>query len=242
MPVDVYRIDDGGDDGGPGGRARYRYSRNGRPGFDGTLGGVLNYALWDVHAFVAQWARDFLFLHAGVAARAGRALLLPATRDTGKTTLTAALVAAGFDYMSDELGPIDPLTGRVYPFPKQMSMDHSSLGFFPGLAERLEDGHELAWGLRQRYVRPEDLGGSTGAAAPVGWVVLPTTERTGPARLTPIEGAEAVRAMASNCFNLYRYRDRGVVLLARVTRAARCFRLEGGDPIERAEVLAAELT
>ena len=53
--------------------------------------------------------------------------------------------------------------------------------------------------------------------------------------------AEAVRRMIGSCFNLYRYQDRGAIMLARLAQGARAFSLEGGSPVERAELLDAAL-
>jgi hypothetical protein len=43
--------------------------------------------------------------------------------------------------------------------------------------------------------------------------------------------------MAANCFNLYRYGERGVVLLSRIARDAEAFRLTGGSISERVGLL-----
>lgn len=56
-------------------------------------------------------------IHAGVVARGGKALILPATTQGGKSTLTAALIHAGCRFLSDDTAPIDGPSGRVYPFP-----------------------------------------------------------------------------------------------------------------------------
>jgi hypothetical protein len=64
-----------------------------------------------------QHARpDLLFLHAGVVALGGHAAVLVAPTGTGKSTLTLALVEAGFSYLSDELAPIDMQHMIVHPY------------------------------------------------------------------------------------------------------------------------------
>jgi hypothetical protein len=60
---------------------------------------------------------DLLWIHGGVAAHDGRALLLAATSGQGKSTLIAELLRCGWTYLSDEVAPIDPVTCRVFPFP-----------------------------------------------------------------------------------------------------------------------------
>lgn len=60
---------------------------------------------------------DLLWIHAGVMALAGRALLLSAPSGQGKSTLVAHLAARGWVYLSDEIAAIDPLRATALPFP-----------------------------------------------------------------------------------------------------------------------------
>lgn len=205
------------------------------------LSPALLHALWDIHAIVPKATRDFLDLHSGSLSRDGGGLLLPASQDVGKSTLTVALMASGFDYLSDEVGAIDPVTGRIYPFPKRVQLEPETLEFFPGLAERLDDRRGLTERLTARFVRPEDLGVRFGQPVPPRWIVFPEADRTGTPRLESVSRSAAVERMAENCSNLYRYGERGVILLSRVARAAEAFRLSGGTPKERAELLAERL-
>lgn len=202
-----------------------------------SLTELLRFALWELHASVPRRARDFLFLHAGSVVLGSRAMLLPAEMDAGKSSLTVALLQRGARYLSDELASVDPVTAHAYPFPKRIWLDESGLRLFPDLAERLQDRTGLSAGLSQRYLRPEDLGSRTGDPAPVRWLVFPTADWDGPPRLTPIRRAAAVQRMAERSLNLYRYGERGLVLLGRVATASDAYRLTGGTPAQRADLL-----
>lgn len=61
--------------------------------------------------------RDLYFLHAAALARRGRAFLLVGASGRGKSTTTWALLHHGFDYLSDELAPVDLKTLEVQPYP-----------------------------------------------------------------------------------------------------------------------------
>jgi hypothetical protein len=209
---------------------------------DHRMPDVLAHALWAIHRLVPRRARELLFLHAGAASKDGQAVLVPAPMEHGKSTLVLALLLQGFDYLSDELGVLDPATARTLPFPKRITLDQDSLRFFPGLDDRLADRIGLSALLLQRYVRPEDVESKAGVPVPVRWLVFPSLDWNGAPRLTALPRAEAVKQMAANCFNLYRHKDRGVLLLARLAREAQAFRLDGGSPRERAALLAEELT
>lgn len=198
---------------------------------------LLIHALWELHSVVPKMVRDFLFLHAGAVVRHDQALLLPAMADSGKSTLVASLGQAGFGYLSDELAALDPVTTRAYPFEKRIKLPIDALRFFPGLNERLADREGLARHLRDRYVRPDDLGTTVSGPGPVRWVVFPVADWEGPPVLEPMSRAASVEAMAAACFNLYRYGDRGVTLLSRIAHQAQAYRLTGGSPSERAALL-----
>lgn len=204
------------------------------------LSEILSHAVWDLHALVPKHARDFLFLHAGAVGRDGRALVLPAKMDSGKSSLVTALLGNGWSYLSDELGALDPVTGKIYPFPKLISLDEASMSFFPALALSLGDRDRP--GESEWFVSPEDMGSTVGQPEAPGWIVFPTSDWEGDARLTPVASAAAVERMAENCFNLYRYADRGVVMLSRAAAGAETFELRGGTPSERAELLTEQLT
>jgi hypothetical protein len=216
----------------------YQYIRSGIVGDHGDIAEVLRYAIWDLHSFVSKATRDFVLLHAAAVARGGRVVLLPAAPDAGKSTTAAALLGAGFEYLSDELGAIDPISAQVFPFEKRISLDQEALRFFPGIEERLDDRHGLSGALIDRYVRPEDLGSSVARPGPVSSVVFLGADRDGPPRLEPIAAAAAVAELARNAFNLHIYGADGVVLMSKVVREARAYALEGGTPNDRAALLA----
>ncbi len=74
-----------------------------------------------VHQYVAASTETAVFVHAGVIAWDGRAVVIPGPSHSGKSTLVAALVTAGATYYSDEYAVID-LEGRVHAFPRQLRL------------------------------------------------------------------------------------------------------------------------
>jgi len=70
---------------------------------------------------VARLARDCIFVHAGVVAWRGSAILIPGRSMSGKSTLVHALVAAGATYYSDEYAIIDE-AGLVHAYPRAIRL------------------------------------------------------------------------------------------------------------------------
>lgn len=207
-----------------------------------SLRRITEYAVWDVHACVPGKTRDYLLLHAGGVSRDGGAALIAGPPDVGKSSLVAGLLQRGFDYLSDELGAIDPVTERVYAFPKWISLSPAALESLPGLQERLAARDEIPEGPNGRVVRPADLDAAVAGPSTIRRLVFPSFDRAGPPRLSELTRAEAVRRMAELSFNLYRYEERGVVLLSRIADGATAYALDGGTIAERADLLAELLT
>jgi hypothetical protein len=75
----------------------------------------------DARLHLAEHARRRVFIHAGVVAWHGRAILVPGRSHAGKSRLVEALVGAGATYYSDEYAVLDG-RGRVHAFPCAVSV------------------------------------------------------------------------------------------------------------------------
>jgi hypothetical protein len=165
---------------------------------------------------VARLARPEVFVHAGVVAVDGRALIVPGRSGTGKTTLVRALVEAGATYYSDEYAVLDR-EGRVHPYARRPSV-------------RVPAGH------KERHRVPRVRGRRP---VPVGMIVetrYSTEARWNPA---PLSAGECVLALLANTVPA---RDRPaevLAVLARTTEGARGFRSDRGGAKQTARSLIA---
>ncbi len=66
--------------------------------------------------------RDLFFLHAAAVALDGRVAVLAAASGTGKSSFTAVALRSGFEYLSDELAPIDVARATVEPYPHALCL------------------------------------------------------------------------------------------------------------------------
>lgn len=71
--------------------------------------------------------RRHLLLHASIAERDGRALLMTGESGAGKSTLATLLAANGWRFMGDEFALLDPATGLVHAFPRLISLKNQSV-------------------------------------------------------------------------------------------------------------------
>ena len=115
---------------------------------------VLKYLDWQIRLTIAEFAVDRVFLHAGVVAWHGKAIIIPARSFQGKTTLVKELTKMGAEYYSDEYAVLDD-EGFVHPFPKMLSV------------RGLKDEY------RQTDFSVESFGGVKGIAPlPVGLILI----------------------------------------------------------------------
>lgn len=194
----------------------------------GPLGAALDRLVWHASSRAFDSGR-LLFVHAGVAALDGVAVVLPAPPDHGKSTTVAALVRSGFDFLSDEAAALDPADGRVHPFPRPLMLSRTSLDALPGFRWPPGDRGEPD-GAREYRMTPDDLRlGAMGSAGRIGFVVAPDFRSGADTRLEPMRRPEALRLLVEQSFNLTRFGGAGFRLLAEVVRGAECYRLTIGD-------------
>jgi len=105
---------------------------------------------------------DFLVLHSGaVRTPGGEVILVAGLPEAGKSTLTAALVAAGCDYLGDELTGLRSGSLVAVGFPRALALDDGSLEVL-GLTRPDPDNPFVPVG----YVRPEAAVAAGDTAAP----------------------------------------------------------------------------
>ena len=90
-------------------------------GSSNDLATVLRAFTMHAEFLIAQRATDHLFVHAGVVAWRGSAILMPGRSFAGKTTLVRTFLEEGATYYSDEYAVLDA-AGRVNPYPRPLAV------------------------------------------------------------------------------------------------------------------------
>jgi hypothetical protein len=184
---------------------------------------------------------DLFAVHAGAVARAGRVIAMPAVSGTGKSTLTAACLRAGLDYVSDEALCLDWETGAVTPYPRPIALSGWSaeaLGLPPAADD--DAGTGAGAGAGETLFTAADLGAAT-ATGPLALahVVLLQRERCDePAALEPLPRGEAVAEVLRRSFTSWRRPERAFALVHDVLGRVGTWRLTLGEPCAAADLLA----
>lgn len=163
--------------------------------------------VWHLNA-IATGTRDLVLLHAGCVAGDGEgdgAVLLPGGSGTGKSTLTAACLAAGLRYLSDELAAIDPHEGTVVPYPKPLE-------------------------LEGRLVAASTISAAgVGSATAPGAILFPRFEPGAEVREVPLDVGWTLLALAAHAPNLAAMGAPGLAWLASLALACRASQVTYGD-------------
>ncbi len=177
------------------------YADAGRLARSMDLDGVLARLEGDLRIYISERARQRVFVHAGVVGWRGRAILIPGTSHSGKTSLVAALLRAGATYYSDEYAVLDA-RGRVHPFSVPLS---------------LRDGPNGE--VRKRQA--EALGGSPGVAPlPVGLVVITKYQPGARWQARPLSQGQAMLALLGHTVPVRRRPRSALATLRKVVASA----------------------
>jgi hypothetical protein len=183
------------------GRERHRHSSP-----EAAAGSIVRTIL-DFSYPDADWS---LFIHAAAVACGDQAVVLVGTNGAGKSTLTAALIASGLGYFSDDVVPLDGRTMRVMPVPFAISVKEGSWPVLSRLypALRTLPIYESG-GRRMRYLPPsrESRPDSTGAAVKA-LVFLRHEREERSAALTPLSPLQALVKLADTHCLMPLERDR----------------------------------
>lgn len=167
---------------------------------------------------------DLLFLHAAALGWNRRGVLITAPSGTGKSTTTWGLLHHEFEYLSDELAPIDLDAMTVLPYPHALCLKATP----PPPHPLPPDVLTTAW---TRHVAPESVPGATVTEPmPVTTVMVLTRppDNAQPA-ISPISSAAAAAQLYGNGLNLLAHGNQGLDAVVRVARHCRCYHLTGGE-------------
>ena len=165
---------------------------------------------------VAELAPDHIFVHAGAVGYRGRAVVIPGTSFSGKTSLTLELVRAGATYYSDEYAVLDG-DGRLHPYAKPLQIRT----------------HPLGWSEMHRSA--EELGGSTGdEPLPVGLVVVTSYRPRATWSPRQMSSGDALLALLANAVPAQVRPDQSMSVLKRAVEGATALEGERGEAAELA--------
>jgi hypothetical protein len=177
---------------------------------------------------------DLYFVHAAVVAFCGHAIALVAPSGFGKSTTTWALLQHGFQYLSDELAPIEPRTFRVRPFPRALCLKKNPPDCYPLPVDTIVTGRTV-------HV-PTSLFLGDLANEPLSLSMICFLRFIGQAQspiLKPISSADATVRLLINTLNPLAHPQYGLDHAIAIAAKTPCFELLTGDLRSTCELVRA---
>lgn len=171
-----------------------------------------------VQTYIAEFARNRTFVHAGVVGWKGQALLIPGRSLSGKSTLVRALVKAGATYYSDEYAVLDA-AGRVHPYPLPIGLRKSP-------------------NEKQEKLPIETFGGIVGTKPlPIGLILTTEFKEGARWRPKPISAGQGLMSIMSNTVSAQHNPAKALETLQQVVLKAPVLKGTRGETDEVVEVL-----
>jgi len=202
-----------------------------------------------VKSLVWQTAmRDHPFLldlHAGVIGNGTACVIFPAAPGSGKSTLTASLVHAGFEYFSDEVALLRESSFEVYPMPLAICVKTTGVEAladrFPelrGLAiHRRGDGKDVIYLPPPRASLP-----ATSDSRPVAAIVFPRYAAGARTHFSALAKVDSIKRVMDECLVVTPPLDVVKVdALVRWIEKTPCYSLSYGSNAEAVEVVRSVL-
>ena len=175
---------------------------------------------------------DLFFIHGAALAASERCAIISGESGSGKSSLAWFMANNGYDYLSDELAPVDPASLLVEPYPHALCLKGAPLSEpkLPASTQYTEVTlHVPAYELTARALdRPCRL----------GFLIFIDGALNGDElAMRKISSAESAAQLYSNGLNQLAHRDDGLPVVATIAKGATSYVMSGGTVEERAEAI-----
>lgn len=155
-------------------------------------------------ATVCKSAECLAVIHAAAVTKDNHAILFPGDSGSGKSTLAAALITAGYGYLSDEIALLTRRPHGITPVPLSIGLKEGAWpilsSFHPGLMEL--PIHQRQDGKKIRYLPPVNLPQQAVPDYPVKQIIFPRYQASKATSIRPISRAEALYRIAEGGYNV----------------------------------------
>lgn len=196
---------------------------------------------WGLNWAIANLAHWFLLIHAAVLERKGRCVVLSGLAESGKSTLSAALLLRGWRLFSDEMALIRLQDSQLVPLARPICLKGPAIDLIrqrdsegllgPTLPDAVRGGIALLRPSADSVLRMDQ-------PARVGWVVFPRFMSGSATQFLPVPKALALLRLADNSFNYSLLGSDGFRSLVRLLdQAEGCYKIQYSNLDEATEWL-----
>jgi len=186
--------------------------------------------------------KDHLLLHSAVLVKNEKAIVLPADSNSGKSTLSIAMLKDGFKYISDEVGAINIDNLKVSGFPRPIVIKDKTISFFTSLGPEID--YRLYKLKNSRDVQKMHVGipcgekiASMKESFPITAIAFPKYSPNGETVLNELNYSLSVFNLMRFSFNHLRLKEIGFKTAAKIAREIKCYSLEIKDLPNACEII-----
>ena len=175
---------------------------------------------------------DLFFIHGAALSVAERCVIISGESGSGKSSLAWCMSHSGFDYLSDELAPVDPAVLHVEPYPHALVLKNTPLSepALPASTQYTEATlHVPAYELSTRALdRP----------CPLSFLIFIDGSLNGRDLVVrTISSAESAARLYSNGLNQLAHRGHGLPVAVGIASGVSSYLMSGGTVEERAQAV-----
>lgn len=202
---------------------------------------LLPFLEWHLNNTTLAKLDNYLQVHAGVIAKNGKGIILPASTEGGKTTLIIGLMMRGFKYLSDEVALIDPRTHNIFSFPKNLCLKEGAFNLFDPLRIGIQSKEYYVRSSKGRvcFINPERITpNAIGCPCEVAFLIFPHYNPSNPLELKKISKSEAVLNMAKRLLNLPYFQGEWLDILVELAKKAECYNISVNNLPDTVELIS----
>lgn len=199
---------------------------------------MIPYVEWAITAAAIEHLRGYYLVHAGIVARGDRGVMLPAASGSGKSSVVAKLVGAGWQYLSDEVGVIEPASGLLLPFAKSLHLHQGAREALAAMHPALTSGEPYqALDAAETWYLPAQPDWLPSEPVRPSLAVVPSYEPGTRTELVAAPASAILATLLEQSFNLREHGARGIGDLVRLLGGVRAYTLTFGNLDEAAAIL-----
>jgi HprK-related kinase A len=181
---------------------------------------------WGLNWCISHYAHQYVILHAAVIEKNGKAVVMPGSPGSGKSTLCAALVHRGWRLLSDELALISADDGSLTALARPVGLKNESIGVIQRFAPGAEFGpltHDTRKGTIAHMGAPKGCVERVHEKAVPTWLIFPRYQADVRCQLSEREKCSAFMEAAKQGFNYSLQGITGFRTLRRLIDNCACF-------------------
>jgi energy-coupling factor transporter ATP-binding protein EcfA2 len=171
---------------------------------------------------------ELFFIHACALSIDNRCIVIAGASGSGKSTLAWTLCQLGFNYLSDELAPIEPETMRVEPYPHALCMKTEPPGGAILPNSTLVTDATMHIPASELPMHPLEQPSRIGA-----FVFIESIKHDGALKVDSIGASEAAIRLYSNGLNQLAHSGDGLPTASRIAQRIPSFLFSEGSVEER---------